>query len=79
MIHLNLEEFGSYEDFTAFYIKIDNADPMLLYLEQTPAKYLHLSCIFPPCHDSSAHGVFDWSEFFDLLLLYSSQTHPHFI
>ena len=26
----SLEEFGSFEDFTAFYIKIDNADPMLL-------------------------------------------------
>ena len=25
-----LEEFGSFEDFTAFYIKIDNADLMLL-------------------------------------------------
>ena len=24
----SLEEFGSFEDFTAFYIKIDNADPM---------------------------------------------------
>ena len=32
--------------FTAFFIKIDNADPMLLYLGQTPAKYLHLCCIF---------------------------------
>ena len=42
----SLEEFGSFEDFTAFYIKIDNADPMLLYPDQTPAKYLHLSCIF---------------------------------
>ena len=40
------EEFGSFEDFTAFYIKIDNADPLLLYPDQTPAKYLHLSCIF---------------------------------
>ena len=30
--------------------KIDNADPMLLYLDQTPAKYLHLSCIFSPGH-----------------------------
>ena len=46
----SLEEFGSFEDFTAFYIKIDNADPMLLYPDQTPAKYLHLSCIFSPCH-----------------------------
>ena len=46
----SLEEFWSFEDFTAFYIKIDNADPMLLYLDQTPAKYLHLSCIFSPCH-----------------------------
>ena len=44
----SLEEFGSFEDFTAFYIKIDNADPMLLYLDQTPAKYLHLSCNFLP-------------------------------
>ena len=42
----SLEEFGSFEDFTALYIKIDNADPMILYLDQTPAKYLHLSCIF---------------------------------
>ena len=46
----SLEEFESFEDFTAFYIKIDNADPMLLSLDQTPAKYLHLSCIFSPCH-----------------------------
>ena len=60
----SLEEFGSFEDFTAFYIKIDNADPMLLYLDQTPAKYLHLSCIFSPCHGAcglsnsliSSHG-----------------------
>ena len=44
----SLEEFGSFEDFTAFYIKIDNADRMLLYPDQTPAKYLHLSCIFLP-------------------------------
>ena len=44
----SLEELGSFEDFTAFYIKIDNADPMLLYPDQTPAKYLHLSCIFLP-------------------------------
>ena len=35
----SLREFGSFEDLTAFYIKIDNADPMLLYLDQTPAKY----------------------------------------
>ena len=46
----SLEECGSFEDFTAFYINIDNADPMLLYLDQTPAKYLHLSCIFTTCH-----------------------------
>ena len=40
----SLEEFGDFEDNTAFYIKIDNADPMLLLdLDQTPAKYLHLS------------------------------------
>ena len=39
-----------FEDFTAFFIKIDNADPMLLYLDQTPVKYLHTSCIFSPCH-----------------------------
>ena len=40
----SLEEFGDFEDYTAFYIKIDNADPMLLLdLDQTPAKYLHLS------------------------------------
>ena len=40
----SLEEFGDFEDYTAFYIKIDNADPMLfLDLDQTPAKYLHLS------------------------------------
>ena len=40
----SLEEFGNFEDCTAFYIKIDNADPMLLLdLDQTPAKYLHLS------------------------------------
>ena len=39
----SLEEFGNLEDCTAFYIKIDNADPMLLDLDQTPAKYLHLS------------------------------------
>ena len=47
----SLEEFESFEDFTAFYIKIDklNADPMLLYPDQTPAKYLHLSCILSPC------------------------------
>ena len=39
----SLEEFGNFEDCTAFYIKIDNADPMLLLdLDQTPAKYLHL-------------------------------------
>ena len=44
----SLEELGSFEDFTAFYIKIDNADPMLSYPDQTPAKYLHLSCIFLP-------------------------------
>ena len=44
----SLEEFGSFEDFTAFYIKIDNADLMLLYPDQTPAKYVHLSCIFLP-------------------------------
>ena len=46
----SLDEFGSFEGFAAFYIKIDNADPMLLYLDQTPAKYLHLSCIFSRCH-----------------------------
>ena len=45
----SLEEFGSFEDFTAFYITIDNADPMLVYLDQTPAKYLHPSCIFSSC------------------------------
>ena len=40
----SLEEFGDFEDCMAFYIKIDNADPMLLLdLDQTPAKYLHLS------------------------------------
>ena len=39
----SLEEFGNFEDCTAFYIKMDNADPMILYLDQTPAKYLHLS------------------------------------
>ena len=40
----SLEEFGNFEDCTAFYIKIDNADPMWLFdLDQTPAKYLHLS------------------------------------
>ena len=44
----SLEEFGSFKDFTAIYINIDNADPMLLYLDQTPAKYLHLSCNFSP-------------------------------
>ena len=39
-----LEEFWNFEDCTAFYIKIDNADPMLLLdLDQTPAKCLHLS------------------------------------
>ena len=30
----SLEEFGSFEDFTAFYIKLDNTDSMLLYLDQ---------------------------------------------
>ena len=40
----SLEEFGNFEDCTAFYIKIDSADSMLLLdLDQTPAKYLHLS------------------------------------
>ena len=27
---------------------------MLLYLDQTPAKDLHLSCIFSPCHGACA-------------------------
>ena len=40
----SLAEFGNFEDCTAFYIKIDNAELMLLlHLDQTPAKYLHLS------------------------------------
>ena len=40
----SLEEFGNFEDCMAFYIKIDNADPMLLLdLDQTQANYLHLS------------------------------------
>ena len=40
----SLVEFGNVEDCSAFYIKIDNVDPMLLFdLDQTPAKYLHLS------------------------------------
>ena len=46
----SLEEFWNFEDFTALYIKIDIAVPILLYLDQTPAKYLHLSCTFSPCH-----------------------------
>ena len=54
----NLEEFGSFEDFTAFYIKIGNADSMLLYPDQTPAKYLHLSCIFSPCHGACGFSLF---------------------
>ena len=44
----SLEEFGSFEDFMAFYIRNDNADPTILYLDQKLAKYLHLSCIFLP-------------------------------
>ena len=53
----SLEEFGSFDDFTAYYIKIDNADPMLLYLDQTPAKYLHLSCTFSPCHGACSCSI----------------------
>ena len=56
----SLEEFGNFEDCTAFYIKIDNADPMLLLdLDQTPAKYLHLS-------RSCSHAFLDLFQFSDL-------------
>ena len=71
----SLEEFGNFEDCTAFYIKIDNADPMLLLdLDQTPAKYLHLSRSCSPAF----LDLFQFSISTQIILS-SSQVHPHYV
>ena len=65
----SLEEFGDFEDCMAFYIKIDNADPMLLLdLDQTPAKYLHLSRVV---------DLFQFS-ISTQTILFSSQVQSHY-
>ena len=42
---------------------------MLLNLDQTPAKYFHLSCIFSPCHGASGLS--------NSLISSKIQVHPH--
>ena len=79
----SLEELGSFEDFTVFYVKIDNADPMLLYPDQTPAKYLHLSCILLPVNSVMALALVRISDLLSRSwfqsIFCSSQNHPHFV